>query len=383
MKLNSFFEGWFGRYVLPGIIMQSVLIGGGYATGREIVEYGAKFGAIGWIAGLTTFLGFSFLSFLTFELARIYKAYDYRSLVKQVAWKMWFLYEIVYVLLGLIVIAVMASATGEIVQQTLGLNYWTGVFSITVVVGVLNFYGRHLIERFKTFGTAALYSGYIFFSLIVLSDRWKEMVATLSKGDTSFSTEPVTAGMAITVGIVYVGYNLVFAPALFTLRRQSTRRETFWSGMIAGFLMTFPWFLTYFCLMGFYPDPKVLEATVPWLVMLEAVGGSAIITLFGIVVGWTLIETATGIIHAIIERLHVHAKELGQKPMTHTQDALFATAMLVISVGLARIGIVDLIAKGYAAMAYGMILVYIIPLLTVGIYRILRPEWKKEFWRRA
>jgi uncharacterized membrane protein YkvI len=56
--------------------MQSVLIGGGYATGREIVEYGAKFGAIGWIAGLTTFLGFSFLSFLTFELARIYKAYD-------------------------------------------------------------------------------------------------------------------------------------------------------------------------------------------------------------------------------------------------------------------------------------------------------------------
>ena len=50
MKLNSFFEGWFGRYVLPGIIMQSVLIGGGYATGREIVEYGAKFGAMGLIA---------------------------------------------------------------------------------------------------------------------------------------------------------------------------------------------------------------------------------------------------------------------------------------------------------------------------------------------
>ena len=100
-------------------------------------------------------------------------------------------------------------------------------------------------------------------------------------------------------------------------------------------------------------------------------------------VGWTLIETATGIIHAIIERLHVHAKELGRKPMTHIQDALFATAILVISVGLARIGIVDLIAKGYAAMAYGMILVYIIPLLTVGIYRILRPEWKKEFWSRV
>ena len=52
------FDGAFGRYFLPGIILQSVLIGGGYATGREIVEYGAKFGAYGWMAGAAAFLGF-------------------------------------------------------------------------------------------------------------------------------------------------------------------------------------------------------------------------------------------------------------------------------------------------------------------------------------
>lgn len=45
---KGFFSGALGRLVLPGIILQSVLIGGGYATGREIVEYGAKFGAMGW-----------------------------------------------------------------------------------------------------------------------------------------------------------------------------------------------------------------------------------------------------------------------------------------------------------------------------------------------
>ncbi len=133
MKLDRFFEGGFGRYVLPGVIMQSVLIGGGYATGREIVEYGARLGSLGWISGLTALFGFSFLSFLTFELARVFKVYDYRSLVKQVAWKFWFLFEIVYVVLGMIVIAVMASATGEIVEQTLGVDYWVGVGAITVV----------------------------------------------------------------------------------------------------------------------------------------------------------------------------------------------------------------------------------------------------------
>ena len=41
-KKKGFFEGSFGKFVLPGIILQSVMIGGGYATGREIVEYGAS-----------------------------------------------------------------------------------------------------------------------------------------------------------------------------------------------------------------------------------------------------------------------------------------------------------------------------------------------------
>ena len=383
MKLDRFFEGGFGRYVLPGVIMQSVLIGGGYATGREIVEYGARLGSLGWISGLTALCGFSFLSFLTFELARVFKAYDYRSLVKQVAWKFWFLFEIVYVILGMIVIAVMASATGEIVEQTLGVNYWAGVGAITVVVGILNFYGRNLIERFKTFGTATLYLGYLLFASIVLSSRWDSVMTVMVAGETSFETGPISAWTAVTLGIVYIGYNLVFAPALFTLRRQSTRKETFWSGMITGVLMTFPWFLTYFCLMGFYPDREVLGAMVPWLVMLERIGGKSLIVLFGVIVGWTLIETATGIIHAIVERLHAHAKQASRRKMTHLQDAMFATGMLVISVGLARIGIIDLIAKGYLAMSYGMIAVYIIPLMTIGVYRILNPDWKSDFWARA
>ena len=37
----------FEQFLLPGIVFQSVLIGGAYATGREIVQYGARFGAVG------------------------------------------------------------------------------------------------------------------------------------------------------------------------------------------------------------------------------------------------------------------------------------------------------------------------------------------------
>ena len=37
---------------------------------------------------------------------------------------------------------------------------------------------------------------------------------------------------------------------------------------------------------------------------------------------------------------------------------------------MAQIGIIDLIAKGYNALAYAFIAIFLIPLLTVGVYKI-------------
>ena len=64
-SLKNFYEGGYAKYILPGVLLQSVLIGGGYATGREIYSYGAKFGAMGWISGLTIGIGFALFAFLT------------------------------------------------------------------------------------------------------------------------------------------------------------------------------------------------------------------------------------------------------------------------------------------------------------------------------
>ena len=134
MKNAGFFEGGFGKYVLPGIILQSVLIGGGFATGREIVEFGAKYGALGWIGGVGVFIGFTVLAALTFEFARVFKTYDYRSFLSQLIGKGWIIYDVVYVLLSILILAVMSAATGEILNTTLGLNYWVGVILIAVIV---------------------------------------------------------------------------------------------------------------------------------------------------------------------------------------------------------------------------------------------------------
>ncbi len=373
MEKKEFETKGFMKFLLPGIILQSVLIGGGYATGREIVEYGGKFGSMGWISGFATFVAFTVVAILTFELARIYKAYDYKSILKQIVGKAWFIYDILYVLLLFLIISIMASATGEILQTTAGISPMVGIVVLIVVVGVLNFYGSSFIAKFETWGTIALYAAYIIFTIMVITSRSSEISTVFSNADTSFVQSSGT-GVVLWTGIIYASYNISVIPScLFTLRAQKKRSESVISGIIGALLMTIPWFLTYFALMGYYPDETVIGSTVPWLSMLMNVSSSKVpVIAFGIVAGWTLIETATGMIHALLDRLDKGMEEAHKEPLGNKKRAVITVAILIIALLFARIGIIDLISKGYSALAYGFILVYLLPLFTVGTYKVIK-----------
>jgi uncharacterized membrane protein YkvI len=351
------------RILLPGIILQSVLIGGGYATGREIVEYGGKFGASGWICGIAIFLGFSIITTLSIEACRQWKVYDYKSLVKKLIGPGWIAYEIVYLMLAILIIAVMASAAGEILNSTLGFPRWIGVILIILLVGFLNYKGDEVIAKLETFGTIALFTAYIIFAFTVYSNKGSEIAATFSRWDTSYLPDSTSIGWLIWTGVLYVGYNLAVYPAsFFTYRGVQSKRESILAGFSSGLLMTVPWFLTYFAILAYYPDINVLAATVPWLKMLKPFHPALKVT-FGIVVGWTLVETATGMIHAFISRVETEVLERKNEPLKKTTKAIISAIALIAALLLAQVGIIDLVAKGYTIMAYAMIAVYGLPLL--------------------
>src|SRR5699024_12579034 len=129
---------------------------------------------------------------------------DYRSLVKQILGPFWFLYDIIYFLLAILMISIVVAATGSILESTLGLNYWVGVAIIAVLAGILNFYGTKLIERFKTFGTTAHFIGYIISGIMVISSTSGDTKEVLASGDTSIAGE-VYMWTIIGTGMLYAG----------------------------------------------------------------------------------------------------------------------------------------------------------------------------------
>lgn len=377
--------GSFGKIVLPAIILQSVLIGGGYATGREIVAYGAKYGSTGWLAVLGIWLGFTVMAVVTFELARTFQVYDYKNFIKQIIGGIWPVFDILFLVMAVLVIAIMASAAGNIMEQTIGIPYLAGVGVVIGIVGVLSYAGETLLEKFKTGGTLFLYIAYILFAVIVLSQVWGDVTTVFSSGDTSYVSDASTLSV-LQSGILYVGYNLVVFPAVFfALDHQETRRETVVSGILAGTMMTLPFALTYVTFMGFYPSEQVMGAEVPWLQVLESAGGTLLVGFYGVVMGWTLVETSVGLIHALLDRVDENIKDVaigpleGLEGLSKIQSGGLAVGILFGALLLSRVGIIALVAQGYTMMAYFFIALFALPLLTVGVLRIRNPSWGSEF----
>ena len=355
--MNDFFR----RYLLPGFVFESAVIAGGYATGRELVEFFLPAGPWGGLLGMVvSMLVWSAVLMVSFELARVARAYDYRSFFKLLLGRGWFLFEIAYFLLVVIIMAVMGAAAGEITHDLFGLPKLVGSLSMIAATGLVLFYSTTTIEKFLTLSVAYLYLVYIVFviwSFVAFGDRIEANFAAVPVGDNWFKA-----------GITYAGYNVATIPAvLFCIRHLTRRREALVAGALAGPLGMLPGVLFYIAMMGYYSE--ISAEALPSAFLLAKLEAPWFEWAFQIAVLLTLVDTGVAILHAINERVASVYQER-QLPMPRILRPALAVMVMIVSVYAASaIGLIDLIAKGYGLLTYAFIVLLIIPVLTVGIFR--------------
>jgi len=371
--------GIFYRWLLPAIIFQSVFMGGGFTTGREVMEYAGKYGVYGIYSVIIATLFFFISAALSYEVARVFKAYDYRSWIKQIIWKFWPIFDIAYIILAIIVIAVVGSAAASILEDMFHLPYMLGAIVIISAVGLLHFYGRKAIEAFETAGTVVLYIMYIILWAVTLKAAWGNISSAFTQHVGMGS--PAKAAVA---GIQYFAYNMVVVPAvLFTLDRLEERKDSIIAGFNSALFVGVAFFLTWLSLLGFYTNKNVVNAAVPWYEIMKIVGATWLRGFYVLAVFWTLIETGTGMIHSIVRRIDVQLEEAKGLSLNRKQEAILATIIIILAIAMAKFGIIALVAKGYGTLAWVFFVILFIPLVTVGVIRILNPNWMKDFWERA
>lgn len=357
----------FQRYLLPGVVFMSVVVGGGYATGREIAQFILPLGPWGGLLGQAVAATVCCVVLaISFELARIARTYDYRSFIGLLLGRWWFLFEAAYLALLLLALAVFGAAAGSLAADAAGLPALVGTLGLMVLIGLLVFHGNELIERVLSVFAVLLYVIYIaivVWALVALGDRIEG----------SFAASTVSSGWA-TGGLVYAGYNTALIPAvLFCLRHQTTRREAVISGLVAGPIAMLPGVFLFVAMLACYPE--IGSQPVPVTYLIGRFGATWFERLFEIVLFGILVKCGTALLHSVNERIAsaCHARGIAMKP---AHRSLVSTVVLLFSCFAATsIGLVDLVAKGYGGLTYAFIALFILPVITVGMWKVCRsPE---------
>ncbi len=353
----------FQRFLLPGFAFKAVVIGGGYATGRELAEFFMPSGPWGGIAGMMlAMLVWSGVCVATFLFARRFHALDYLTFVRALLGPGWLLFEICYALFVVLILAVFGAAAGEIASAAFGATKIAGTLALMTAIALVTAFGNASVERLFKYVSFLLYGVYVVFvvlSLTLFGDR-------IAQG---FSTPSPMTGWA-TGGLTYAAYNIVGAIVILpVLRHLSSDRDAVISGLIAGPLAMIPAVLFFVSMVAFYP--QIAAQTLPSDFLLQRLGHPAFHLLFQLMIFAALLESGTGCVHAINERIGAVWRTRYRKPLGGISRLCIALGILTVCMFLAqRFGLVALIANGYRALAAAFLLVYVLPLLTIGLVRL-------------
>ena len=362
-------ESWFQRYILPGFIFQSAVIGGAYGSGKELAEFFLGHGPVGGLLGMAvTTVVFSVVLMAAYEFSRLFRLFDYRSFSKRLLGRAWPLYEVLFVLQMILVISVVGAAAGDIMRDTFGLPAIVGTAGIMVSIALLVFYGTPAIERFLGTWSVVLYVTYFSFFGWHLIQNGADIAANIAAADNSEGW--------VRSGVAFSGYNMSVIPAiLFCIRHHSRRREAVIAGALAGPLAMVPAMLFFVAMIGQY-DLLIAagpDGPLPISVLMNALEGAEFfVYLFPIVLFGTFIETGAAMIHGVNERIDHTLLEKGLT-MQNWIRPVVAILILFTAVMLAdAIGLTTLVAKGYGTITWGFLLVFVLPLLTYGVWQIRR-----------
>lgn len=360
-------SGFFERLIVPGLIFQSTMIGGGYATGRELIEFFLSLGPVaGLMSMLVTTLVISVVCATAFELARIYRLYDYRLFFKKLLGPAWFLFEAAYLALILLVLSVLGAASGELLSASLGLQPIFGSLLLMLLIGGLVFWGSKAIERFLSTWSIILYIAYIIlivWSFTVFGDAISANLRPPNQGQLTASV--------VTQGVSYAGYNVVvFTAVLFVVRHFRKRSDAIWAGVLCGPLGMIPGFLLVIAMMAHYP--AVIDEPLPINYLLDQLNTPTFIAVFQVVIFGTFIETGTGLLHSVNERVAEVFHEKQRDMPRYTRPVIAFCALFFAFVLADRVGIISLIGQGYVYSTYVFILIVILPLLSRGLYLIVK-----------
>jgi uncharacterized membrane protein YkvI len=356
---------WFQRFLLPGFAFKAVVIGGGYATGRELATFFLPSGPRGGLYGmLLAMVIWSAVCVVTFLFALRTHSRDYRTFFRHLLGPLWPAFEAAYFLALVLILAVYAAAAGAIGQALFAWPPFLGSVCLVAAIALVATWGNEGVERLFKYVSFFLYATYAIFVILAFT---RFGARTLS----AFTIASPSSGW-VSGGLTYAGYNIIGAIVILpVVRHLTSAKDAVVAGVLAGPLAMIPAILFFICMAAYYPE--IQDQALPSDFLLERLNIPAFRMIFQSMIFAALLESGTGGVHAINERIAQAYQSKRGRVLAKSARLGITMIVLIGSVFVAnQFGLVSLIASGYRWLAYAFLAIYVLPLVTIGAWRLLR-----------
>lgn len=276
-----------------------VIVGAGFASGQELLQFFAAFGRIGLWGALVAGLTFVFLSMVFATMGQRLQADSHKEVVQALLGRyLGWVFDLLITFFLFAITVVMLAGAGALLEQWLGLPVvWGSVLATIATVLIVSLDVRRVIA----------FIGAITPLLMLMTVIVSVYVLTMPHADTvvleaAAAEQSKGASHWLVAAFLYVSYNVVAGmPFLVIMGGQaSTRRVALWGGVLGGLLLGLLMLAIASAMywridtLGGVPMPMLALAThiSPWL------GHLMSLVIFGMI-----LNTAVGMLYAFLARI--------------------------------------------------------------------------------
>jgi uncharacterized membrane protein YkvI len=326
-------------------IYVATIIGAGFASGQEIVQFFSMYYKGGFYGIIVAGFMFALIGYIV--LGRVYKErirdYD-EFLFPTVGWLMGWIMEIIVTLFLMCLFCVMIAGLGNLVADKTGISFSGSIVLMTLLCMVVILTDIKGIVTLSSFITPVLIAGIIAIGLYIIV--YKD---TSVFGVTGFF-EGITENWFFSA-LIYVSYNSILSIVVMCglLPYLKTKKVAKWGGILGGFMLMLIAFIMNLALYLFYPDSVLGE--LPVLSIIERYS-STVSNIYTLILWLAMFISAVTSGYCFLDRL---------KSKVSINSKLIAIILCAFVIPVSSFGFSNIIAKLYPLFGYmGLFLIFAI-----------------------
>ncbi|NLC35936.1 MAG: hypothetical protein GX772_05750 [Alcaligenaceae bacterium] len=276
-----------------------VIVGAGFASGQEIMQFFTSFGAAGLTGALISSALFVFLGMALATLGQHQAATSHKVVIQAICGRVLGIFVDAMVTFFMFAITVvMLAGAGALLEQLAGIPHLWGSAAVTVLTVAIVCLDIRKVIGFIGSITPLL----ILMVLIVSTAAIVGRDASLETLETAAATQPRGASNWLMAALLYVSYNIVAgAPFLVIMGGQAMNRKTaLWGGVVGGLLLGA---LMLLITGGMLAQVDKLGG-VPMPMLLMAAQLSPILgVIIGVAIFGMILNTAVGVLYSFSARI--------------------------------------------------------------------------------